>query len=98
MRLCSACTHYPIVRPLIERIVGPGVRVIDPAPASPDRWSVLLEYDGLGAAEQAASNGSMIWTSGDPDRAFAAMMDRLGCGRTAKCASQLGKEAELTLP
>jgi glutamate racemase len=27
------CTHYPFVIPLIERIVGPGVRVIDPAPA-----------------------------------------------------------------
>jgi glutamate racemase len=27
------CTHYPFVIPLIERIVGPAVRVIDPAPA-----------------------------------------------------------------
>ncbi|MFU8773441.1 MAG: glutamate racemase, partial [Anaerolineales bacterium] len=27
------CTHYPFVIPLIEEIVGPGVRVIDPAPA-----------------------------------------------------------------
>jgi len=27
------CTHYPFVIPLIETIVGEGVRVIDPAPA-----------------------------------------------------------------
>ncbi|MCL4105853.1 UNVERIFIED_CONTAM: hypothetical protein GTU68_012491 [Idotea baltica] len=27
------CTHYPFVRPCIERIVGPTVRIIDPAPA-----------------------------------------------------------------
>jgi glutamate racemase len=27
------CTHYPFVIPLIQHIVGPGVRVIDPAPA-----------------------------------------------------------------
>jgi glutamate racemase len=27
------CTHYPFVIPLIKRIVGPKVRVIDPAPA-----------------------------------------------------------------
>ena len=27
------CTHYPFVIPLIQEIVGPGVRVIDPAPA-----------------------------------------------------------------
>jgi glutamate racemase len=27
------CTHYPFVIPLIQKIVGKGVRVIDPAPA-----------------------------------------------------------------
>jgi glutamate racemase len=27
------CTHYPFVIPLIQEIAGPGVRVIDPAPA-----------------------------------------------------------------
>lgn len=27
------CTHYPFVIPLIQKITGPGVRVIDPAPA-----------------------------------------------------------------
>ena len=27
------CTHYPFVIPLIQQIVGPKVRVIDPAPA-----------------------------------------------------------------
>ncbi len=27
------CTHYPFVIPLIQQIAGPGVRVIDPAPA-----------------------------------------------------------------
>ncbi len=27
------CTHYPFVIPLIQEISGPGVRVIDPAPA-----------------------------------------------------------------
>ena len=27
------CTHYPFLLPVIQRIAGPGVRVIDPAPA-----------------------------------------------------------------
>ncbi len=27
------CTHYPFLRPVIERVAGPGVRIIDPAPA-----------------------------------------------------------------
>ena len=32
-RVVMGCTHYPFVIPLIQEIVGPGVRVIDPAPA-----------------------------------------------------------------
>jgi glutamate racemase len=31
--LVLGCTHYPFVIPLLERICGPDVRVIDPAPA-----------------------------------------------------------------
>lgn len=74
--LVLACTHYPIVRPLIERIVGPGVRVIDPAPAIARQVERLLHRDGL-AAPNDASDGSTLWTSGDPGE-FAAMVDRLG--------------------
>ena len=32
-RVVMGCTHYPFVIPLIREIVGPGVTVIDPAPA-----------------------------------------------------------------
>jgi glutamate racemase len=32
-RIVLGCTHYPFVIPLIQRIVGPRVEVIDPAPA-----------------------------------------------------------------
>jgi len=41
------CTHYPFVIPLIERIVGPGVRVIDPAPAVSRQAQRLLQQNGL---------------------------------------------------
>lgn len=37
------CTHYPFVIPLIEEIAGPGVRVIDPAPAIARQVTRLLE-------------------------------------------------------
>ncbi len=37
------CTHYPFVIPLIEKIVGSGVRVIDPAPAVARQVVRLLE-------------------------------------------------------
>lgn len=45
------CTHYPFVIPLIQRIAGPNVRVIDPAPAVARQVqrllvaSVFLELD-----------------------------------------------------
>jgi glutamate racemase len=41
------CTHYPFVIPQIEQIVGPGVRVIDPAPAIARQVGRLLAERGL---------------------------------------------------
>lgn len=40
------CTHYPFVIPLIQEIAGPGVRVIDPAPAIARQARRLLEAHG----------------------------------------------------
>jgi glutamate racemase len=31
--LVLGCTHYPFLAPLIARVTGPGVRLVDPAPA-----------------------------------------------------------------
>src|SRR5512147_1224605 len=41
------CTHYPFVIPLIQRIVGENVRVIDPAPAVARQTGRLLEVGGV---------------------------------------------------
>jgi glutamate racemase len=41
------CTHYPFVIPLIQEITGPGVRVIDPAPAVARQVGRILEARGL---------------------------------------------------
>lgn len=40
------CTHYPFVIPLIQQITGPGVRVIDPAPAVARQVGRMLESNG----------------------------------------------------
>ena len=40
------CTHYPFLRPVIERIAGPAVQVIDPAPAVARQTLRLLEERG----------------------------------------------------
>ena len=74
--LVLGCTHYPIVRPLIERIVGPAVRVIDPAPAIARQLKRVLERDGIEAAADAEGDLT-AYTSGDPT-SFMHMMDRLG--------------------
>jgi glutamate racemase len=74
--LVLGCTHYPLVRPLIERIVGPGVRVIDPAPAIARRVEqVLRERGTLAPADR--EGGLTCWTSG-PVPAFQAMLRHLG--------------------
>lgn len=41
------CTHYPFVIPLIQQITGPGVRVIDPAPAIARQAQRLLVAGSL---------------------------------------------------
>jgi len=41
------CTHYPFVIPLIQHITGPGVRVIDPAPAVARQVQRLLVASSL---------------------------------------------------
>jgi glutamate racemase len=60
------CTHYPFVIPLIQRIVGQNVRVIDPAPAVARQTRRLLEATGM--RHPIGPRGEMkFYTSGDPD-------------------------------
>jgi len=40
------CTHYPFVIPLIQKITGPAVKVIDPAPAIARQVQRLLDTHG----------------------------------------------------
>jgi len=41
------CTHYPFFRPLVDRIAGEGVTIIDPAPAVARRVKDILEDQHL---------------------------------------------------
>lgn len=59
--LVLACTHYPLVRALIERICGPEVEVIDPAPAVARQVKRVLGENNLLATE--ASGSFQLWTS-----------------------------------
>ncbi len=69
------CTHYPFVIPLIQQIVGPEVRVIDPAPAVARQVARLLDAAGQRAAGQ-RSGAMRFFTSGAADR-FESLLPRL---------------------
>jgi glutamate racemase len=62
--LALACTHYPFVMPLIQRICGSSVRVIDPAPAIARQTRRILE--GTDALAPSSEQGNLeCRTSGD---------------------------------
>ena len=51
--LILGCTHYPLLRPVLQEVMGPSVRLVD---AGPDTASTVGEL--LGAAGRAPSTGS----------------------------------------
>ena len=46
-RIVLGCTHYPFLQPVIERLAGPAVQVIDPAPAVARQTMRVLQYHGV---------------------------------------------------
>jgi glutamate racemase len=73
-QLVLGCTHYPFLRPAIERVVGTSVAVIDPAPAIARQTERVLAQRGLKA--DPARGHHVFYTSGDA-AAFATMVRRL---------------------
>jgi len=57
------CTHYPFVIPLIQKIAGDNVRVIDPAPAVAKQIERLLEASGMRSMSE-SRGGVNFYTSG----------------------------------
>ncbi|HQV39421.1 MAG: glutamate racemase [Flavobacteriales bacterium] len=74
--LVLGCTHYPLVRPLIEKIAGPDVRVIEPSEAIARRVEKVLEQHQFSAPLD-ATGILECYTSGDPE-SFRSVLERLG--------------------
>ncbi|MFV1986053.1 MAG: glutamate racemase [Gemmatimonadota bacterium] len=54
--LVLGCTHYPLLRPLLEEIAGPDVRLVDSAEATARETAAILDELGLaGGGETAPS-------------------------------------------
>jgi glutamate racemase len=76
--LLLGCTHYPLLRPIFEQRLGPGVRVVDSA------FTTALALEDLLDALQARSGprtgeptrSSRVATTGDAE-AFRAVAERL---------------------
>lgn len=60
------CTHYPFLRPLIERLAGPRVNVIDTGEAIARRLQYLLQERGLVNPAEAEA-GMRFFTTGLPE-------------------------------
>ena len=72
--LLLGCTHYPLLRPLIEAVAGQHVAIVDSATATASALAELLDINGLeapaatiGEAAPAAPTHVQL-TTGDPDR------------------------------
>ena len=73
--LLLGCTHYPLLAPIIRRVMGPDVAVIDSASATASALAGLLEVHGLHAPHGAVAQHTQL-TTGDV-RLFAAIAERL---------------------
>lgn len=89
------CTHYPFVIPQIQEIAGPGVRVIDPAPAIARQVGRVLAADGLLRAAGASNGVIRYQTSGDPER-LAALLPEL-TGAPGKVSQVRWRDGQLIL-
>jgi glutamate racemase len=65
--LVLGCTHYPLVAPLIRRIAGEGVTLIDPAPAVARRTEAILREQNALATLGTASPVHHFYASGATD-------------------------------
>ena len=71
------CTHYAFLEPLIQAVAGPGVTVIDPAPAVARELRRRLSLASLLASDGAVATESYV-TTGDPEQGRRVMSQLLG--------------------
>ena len=77
-RIVLGCTHYPFLKDVIQKLAGPNVEVIDPAPAVARQLVKVMDEEGIKKATP--QSGSPIdislYASGAKD-VLSATLDRL---------------------
>lgn len=74
--LVLGCTHYPFLRPLIEESAGPGIEIIDPAPAVARQTARVLARHGWLVAGDTHVDPA-FFTTGDTERFAVALQELL---------------------
>jgi glutamate racemase len=64
--LLLGCTHYPLLRPAIAKVAGPGVRVVDSATTTSLAVREVLDSHGLRAAPARAEH--QVFATGPAER------------------------------
>ena len=72
--LILGCTHYPLLKPALGRVMGPRVRLIDSAEETARELEELLEHRGL---RRKGKRGSRRFFASDGPRRFLALAKRL---------------------
>lgn len=65
--LILGCTHYPLLRPLIQEILGDSVTVVDSAQTTAARVKRVLAKNGLACLDQETPR-HQIYVTGSPER------------------------------
>jgi glutamate racemase len=84
------CTHYPLLKPVISRMCGPSVNLIDPSAAVARQVRRVLDARRLSADQ--GEGGATFYTTGDPD-GFSQVLEIL-TGRHGETV----RHAELSAP
>jgi glutamate racemase len=74
--LLLGCTHYPLLQPIIEKIAGDGVKIVDSATATASALTELLAINGLEAPASGSAPVHVQLTTGDAG-AFRSVAQRL---------------------
>jgi glutamate racemase len=64
--LVLGCTHYPLLKPVIAEVMGPGVTLVDSAEETAREVAATLEAQGL--ARREGGGGTSFFVTDVPDR------------------------------
>ena len=75
--LVLGCTHYPLLRPIIQNVMGPEVQLIDSGAECVRDISVLLNYFEINRSRQLEDCHHQFYTR--PMQPVLQRLPRLGC-------------------